>query len=160
MNAARAGTKAQKTRADQNLIAVFGCAGLRDRSKRSVMTQSAVELADLVVLTEGIWDCEKVMQAGYPAVASFGCHLSDIQLGKLLSKYPVCTYIMYDGDQAGLDGAIAAYRKIIKRCSTPVQIIRIPDEKDPCDLKEAGIRWLIKGEGGGRCYVQHTGDKK
>jgi len=60
--------KAQKTRTDQNLIAVFGCAGLRDRSKRSVMTQSAVELADLVVLTaedprtEDIWSIIRQMK--------------------------------------------------------------------------------------------------
>lgn len=60
--------KAQKKRPNQKLIAVFGCAGLRDRRKRPVMTQTAVELADLVVLTaedprtEDIWSIIREMK--------------------------------------------------------------------------------------------------
>lgn len=52
----------------KKLIAVFGCASQRDRSKRPVMTEIAVRLTDLVVLTaedpryEDIWSIIREMK--------------------------------------------------------------------------------------------------
>ncbi|PIP32547.1 hypothetical protein COV53_03135 [Candidatus Gottesmanbacteria bacterium CG11_big_fil_rev_8_21_14_0_20_37_11] len=42
---------ASKKMVKNNLIVVFGCAGLRDRQKRSMMGEIAIKLADYVVLT-------------------------------------------------------------------------------------------------------------
>ncbi|MDQ3008157.1 MAG: UDP-N-acetylmuramoyl-L-alanyl-D-glutamate--2,6-diaminopimelate ligase [bacterium] len=52
------------------LIAIFGCAGLRDRSKRPEMARIAVELADIVILTaedprtEDVWSIIREMKDG------------------------------------------------------------------------------------------------
>lgn len=60
--------RAQQTKPTSKLIAVFGCAGLRDHTKRPVMTNTAVELADWVVLTaedprtEDVWSIIREMK--------------------------------------------------------------------------------------------------
>lgn len=52
----------------KKLIAVFGCAGLRDRAKRPLMTEIALEWADLVILTaedprtENVWSIIRQMK--------------------------------------------------------------------------------------------------
>jgi UDP-N-acetylmuramoyl-L-alanyl-D-glutamate--2,6-diaminopimelate ligase len=50
-NALRQALLGARARTRGSLIVVFGCAGLRDRSKRAVMAATAVELADLSVFT-------------------------------------------------------------------------------------------------------------
>jgi len=74
-------TSLKKTmRSRQRLIAVFGAAGLRDQSKRPLMTQVATQLADLVVLTaedprtENVWSIIRQMKEqltlGHDKIAS------------------------------------------------------------------------------------------
>lgn len=59
--------QSQRTK-DHQLIVVYGCAGLRDATKRAAMTKHAVELADQVVLTaedprtEDIWTIFRQMK--------------------------------------------------------------------------------------------------
>lgn len=66
LTALRALMKEQKM--PGKLIAVYGCAGLRDASKRSIMGEIGVELADLVVMTaedprtEDIWSIIRQMK--------------------------------------------------------------------------------------------------
>ena len=43
--------KAEKTQKTQRLIAVFGCPGKRDKSKRPLMGQAAIKYADRVIVT-------------------------------------------------------------------------------------------------------------
>ena len=50
-NALRQALLAARGRTAGRLIVVFGCAGLRDRSKRAAMAEIAVELADLAIFT-------------------------------------------------------------------------------------------------------------
>jgi UDP-N-acetylmuramoyl-L-alanyl-D-glutamate--2,6-diaminopimelate ligase len=50
-NALRRALAAARERAQGRVIVVFGCAGLRDASKRPAMAAAAVELADLAVFT-------------------------------------------------------------------------------------------------------------
>ena len=89
-----------------------------------------------VVLVEGIFDCEHLRKHGYNAVAVMGSHLSDIQIGKLLAKKPSSIVIMFDGDEAGMNGTKIAYAKLIKRTHTPIDISWLPEGKDPDDLSK------------------------
>jgi UDP-N-acetylmuramoyl-L-alanyl-D-glutamate--2,6-diaminopimelate ligase len=50
-NALRAALKAARRMVEGRVMVVFGCAGLRDREKRTMMGRIAGELADVVVLT-------------------------------------------------------------------------------------------------------------
>jgi UDP-N-acetylmuramoyl-L-alanyl-D-glutamate--2,6-diaminopimelate ligase len=50
-NALRRALEAARQLTSRRVIAVFGSAGLRDRTKRRLMAQASVELADLTVLT-------------------------------------------------------------------------------------------------------------
>lgn len=64
--------KKQK-KSDAKLIAVYGCAGLRDRLKRPVMGKIGTDLADLVVFTaedprtEDVWSIIRQMKEGLAA---------------------------------------------------------------------------------------------
>lgn len=55
---------------NKNLVAVFGCAGLRDRSKRPAMGKIASELADVAIFTaedprtEDVWSIIRQMKEG------------------------------------------------------------------------------------------------
>lgn len=61
---------AKQKKPGSKLIAVFGCAGLRDRGKRPVMGKIAAELADLAVFTaedprtEDVWSIIRQMKEG------------------------------------------------------------------------------------------------
>jgi len=61
-------TAAKSEMKSGKLITMFGCAGMRDKSKRPVMTQDAVEIADQVILTaddprnEDVWSIIRQMK--------------------------------------------------------------------------------------------------
>jgi UDP-N-acetylmuramoyl-L-alanyl-D-glutamate--2,6-diaminopimelate ligase len=65
--------KHKKTKLSGRIIAVFGCAGLRDFAKRPMMGKIAVELADLTVFTaedprtENVWSIIRQMKEQLPA---------------------------------------------------------------------------------------------
>lgn len=71
---------AKKNKANGRLIAVYGCAGLRDAAKRPMMGEIGVELADLLVFTaedprtEDIWSIIRQMkeslQTGHNKISS------------------------------------------------------------------------------------------
>ena len=91
---------------------------------------------DRVVLVEGIFGCEALVKRGLKAVASMGSNLSEIQVGKLLSKHPKAINIMYDGDAAGRKGAVRAYEKFITRISANIYIVPMDEGKQPDTLTE------------------------
>jgi len=106
---------------------------------------------DTVVLTEGIYDCEAVVNSGYKCVASLGSDLSDIQAGKLLCKRPDKIVIFYDFDDPGRKGGIEAMKKLRKRTDIPIQIIDPGIQmqlevfpKDPGEMKSDVIRQFLK----------------
>jgi DNA primase len=56
-----------------------------------------------VVIVEGVFDCMKVTQAGFPTVAILGCELSARQ-AELLCTYFERITLFLDADQAGREG--------------------------------------------------------
>lgn len=54
----------------------------------------------MVVVVEGFFDCMKVYQAGFQAVALMGCSLSETQAETITSRFERVAVIM-DGDEAG-----------------------------------------------------------
>jgi UDP-N-acetylmuramoyl-L-alanyl-D-glutamate--2,6-diaminopimelate ligase len=88
------------------LIALFGCASQRDRSKRPVMTQLAVELADLVILTaedprfEDIWaiirEMKEQLTVGHQKVMSIADRREAIEFA--------LTHLAKKGDVIGIFG--------------------------------------------------------
>ncbi len=55
----------------------------------------------VVVLVEGFFDCMRVSQAGYPAVALMGCSMSERQEELLAAAGFAHVVVMLDGDEAG-----------------------------------------------------------
>jgi DNA primase len=78
-----------------------------------------------VVLVEGAPDALRVMEAGYPAVASLGAELTEVQAEKLagLNKQVL---VAFDNDEAGREGAVKAItrlqaKKVWARSWSPLQ---------------------------------------
>src|SRR2546429_6867193 len=59
--------------------------------------------AGVVVVVEGFFDCMKVWQTGFPAVALMGCSMSE-QQEELLIKHFAAAWLMLDGDDGGRAG--------------------------------------------------------
>ncbi len=72
--------KKLKTSSDHRLIAVFGSAGLRDKSKRPLLVKSAARHADIIILTaedprtEEVTDIIKQMEEGFPTTWKLADH--------------------------------------------------------------------------------------
>lgn len=97
-----------------------------------------------LVLVEGLFDCEALYRVGFTAMAVMGCHLSEIQVGKIMSKVPKEIKIMFDGDPAGKTGALVAYKQIVNRgYYGRVSIVECPEGRDPADLAEIEIRGYL-----------------
>jgi DNA primase len=103
-----------------------------------------LEEGDEVLLVEGVFDTEHLRELGFKSVAVMGSHISDIQIGKLLSKKPSVVYIMFDGDDAGKEGAMDSYFKLIHRYDmNRIRVVGTPEGKDPDDLNREEILRLI-----------------
>lgn len=68
-----------------------------------------------VVVTEGIFDAESVIRAGFNAVAILGSSMSEVQMGKLLAKRPFEVLLMLDNDEAGREGARRIFKNMKAR---------------------------------------------
>jgi DNA primase len=66
-----------------------------------------------IAIVEGMADCWNLWRHGIPAVATLGARLSNGQC-KLLYENVDKVTIWYDNDDAGRNGAIEAYKKLIK----------------------------------------------
>ncbi len=106
------------------------------------------EKSEELILAEGYMDVISLHQAGFrTAVASLGTALT-VEQAHLLSRYTKKVVLCYDADQAG---ALATQKAlpILRRAGLTVQVLRIPDGKDPDDyIKDKGaIRFknLLEG---------------
>lgn len=90
--------------------------------------------ANVAVVVEGFFDCMKVWQAGFPAVALMGCSLSAPQEELLVSHFSAA-WLMLDGDEAGRAGTAACVERLVRRMF--VRVVEVPDGKQP-DMLEAG----------------------
>jgi Toprim-like len=86
---------------------------------------AARSASPFVVLVEGAPDALRVMEAGYPAVASLGADLTEVQADKLaaLNKQVL---VAFDNDEAGREGAERAVtrlrgKKVWPRTWSPLQ---------------------------------------
>ena len=102
-----------------------------------------MERDEPVVLVEGIFDCEAVRRAGFASCAIMGSSLSDTQVGKLLSKSPSKIILMLDGDKAGREGTVKAYKKLLLRTHTPITCIPLEDGVDPDDIPTDALKSLV-----------------
>lgn len=95
-----------------------------------------------IVVVEGVFDCLWVESAGLFCVAVMGSHLSDVQIGKLLSKKPKEICLMFDGDDAGRKGTLDALRRLVERQAI-VKVRQAPEGRDPDEMTLDEIRdWV------------------
>jgi DNA primase len=94
-----------------------------------------------VVVVEGVFDCMKVTQAGFPAVAILGCELSARQ-AELLCTHFERLALFFDGDEAGRTGADHALIAIGRR-GRYVRSVVVPDNCQPDQLTENEIKALL-----------------
>ena len=104
----------------------------------------SVEAGDTVFITEGIFDCEAVIRAGFKAIALMGSKLSQIALGKLLQKAPKEVKLLLDNDSAGYEGALSIMKMINSRSHIGVHLLDVlPPDVDPDELDTENLRELI-----------------
>lgn len=106
-----------------------------------------IPLLSRIVIVEGIFDAERLRGYGYKAVSILGSHISAIQIGKILAKRPTEVYLMFDGDQAGRQGARHAETMIKGRYSAMAwNVFRVPmvEGKDPDNLSKEEAYNLLK----------------
>ena len=81
-----------------------------------------------IYLTEGVFDYLSLLQAGFPAVCSFGTMLNDSQKQQLARAKRV--FVAFDGDGPGRNAAL----QICKEFFPAARMLELPDEKDINDL--------------------------
>jgi len=93
-----------------------------------------------LILVEGFFSVVKLHQLGFPnAVASMGCSLSEAQTD-LLALAPGVS-ILYDGNEAGWQGAETAAARLALR--VPTRLVRLPEGLEPEDIPPEALRWLV-----------------
>jgi DNA primase len=97
-----------------------------------------VKMADKIYVVESSFDAIRLDQCGFPAVATLGSNVSNIQLD-LLQKYFSNIIVVADNDEAGGN----MKDKIIKRLGSRVSVIQLNKEyKDIGDMTDEAIRNL------------------
>ena len=95
-----------------------------------------------VIVVEGYFDCMRVHQAGFPwVVALMGTSLSAAQESGLLRHFERIV-LMLDGDAAGQTASRTIETRLSGRCT--VQVVRLPDGRQPDQLSSATIRRLLE----------------
>jgi len=94
----------------------------------------------VVVVVEGFFDCMKVWQAGFPAVALMGCSLSGEQ-EELLAAHFRGAWLMLDGDEAGRKGTAEILPCLSRRMF--VKVVELPDGKQPDQLSNGELAALL-----------------
>ena len=100
------------------------------------------EINHTVYLTEGIFDCWKVRQAGFNAICGFGVGLSPQQIKSLSNKRII---IFYDGDIAGRKEAEKIKDRIEFINNQDVLLAACPEGKDPGTLSIKKIQSILGG---------------
>jgi DNA primase catalytic core len=99
-----------------------------------------VEEQDRLVVCEGQMDAISITESGIPAVAILGSKISEIQL-KSVSKISNNIYMIFDSDNAGEEGLLAAFKMITEMGLEAVfYSVIIPGKKDPDEfIKDNGV---------------------
>jgi DNA primase len=131
------------------LVAYAGRAidGSEPRYKLPAGFHKSLELFNLhratlpgIVLVEGFFDCMKVQQAGFPAVALMGSSLSDSQEELLVAKFE-SVVVMLDGDEPGRQATNECLTRLARR--TWVRAVVLPEGKEPDQLPSEELRQIL-----------------
>jgi len=96
-------------------------------AKRSIQQNKAA------FLVEGYFDCIAMAQHGYPhAVATLGTACSSEHL-KILAHYAETVYVIFDGDNAGLQ-AMLRLTQLCWHVNINIRIICLPKNEDPASF--------------------------
>jgi len=102
---------------------------------------TSLEGRGVVVVVEGFFDCLKVWQAGFPAVALMGCSMSREQ-EDLLAAHFRGAWLMLDGDEAGRKGTAEILPRLARRLF--VKLVDVGEGKQPDQLSDIEITALLK----------------
>jgi DNA primase len=131
------------------LVAYAGRAidGSEPRYKLPAGFHKSLELFNLhrvaepeVILVEGFFDCMKVHQAGFSALALMGCSLSEAQEELLAAKFERIV-IMLDGDEAGREATAEILVRLAPRMW--VRAAMVPEGKQPDQLSGDELQELL-----------------
>ncbi|HZO61124.1 MAG TPA: DNA primase [Solirubrobacterales bacterium] len=102
------------------------------------LARSHITKQGRALVVEGYTDVLALHQAGFPnAVAAMGTALTEEQLGELARLAPE-VLLAFDADRSGQEAMLRAQRAAAGR-GLILKVVRLPDDKDPCDLlMEAG----------------------
>ncbi len=90
----------------------------------------AARREDRILLVEGYFDALRIVSAGLESVvAPLGTALTGDQ-AQLLTRYTKNTYLLYDGDPAGLKATFRAGDELLRMGAT-VRVVTFPDGDDP-----------------------------
>ncbi|HNQ43094.1 MAG TPA: DNA primase [Candidatus Cloacimonadota bacterium] len=93
-------------------------------------TKYNISKADCSLVCEGYFDFLRLYESGFTnCVASLGTALTEEQV-YLLNRYSSRTYMLYDGDSAGLKAAIRGGLLCLAK-GMEVRIVDLPDKEDP-----------------------------
>jgi len=94
-----------------------------------------------LIIVEGLFDAIPCPDS----VALLGSTASRSQLDFLLKLRPKEYILMFDGDKAGIDGAVKLGTRLQERTEAPVTVVELPDGLDPADLRtEENLRPFIE----------------
>jgi DNA primase len=106
-----------------------------------VYNLARVQAQRAVVIVEGVFDCMKVSQAGFPAVGLLGCDMSSHQAALLCTHFERMV-LFFDGDAAGRNGTDRALVEIGRR-GRYVRAVLLPDGCQPDALATDEIKRLL-----------------
>ena len=92
-----------------------------------------------MVVVEGFFDCVRVHEAGFAAVALMGSELSERQR-ELLALFEKVT-LMLDGDAAGTKAAGEIATRLVRQ--QYVRVVEVPQKRQPDELLHKEIRGLL-----------------
>jgi len=97
-----------------------------------------------LILVEGFFAVLKLYEAGFKnVVACMGTELSIEQITLIERIAPKDIYILFDGDDAGREGAFDIANRLAS--VVPVHLADLPDGLGPDDLSPEHLAWLIDG---------------
>lgn len=94
-----------------------------------------------VVLVEGLFDCMKVTQAGFPCVALMGSTMSEAQ-EELIRQHFAHVIVMLDGDEAGRNAADKISDRL-RRILFQVDVVSLADGVQPDTMRESELREVL-----------------
>jgi len=115
-----------------------------DKSKIVFNIDNIMEGADDIYVVEGVLTA---IAAGKEAVAVYGCHPSDIQINKILSKKCKNIYCVLDNDEAGRpanEQLANNLKKLTENTNTQVYIVYMPEGIDAADIGENAFKEYVR----------------